>query len=456
MSLGRQRERQADMLVSWAEMPRSPGHVFYDKLQAVLIAAGFDGFVETQCAKEYAPRRGRPSLPPGRYFRMLLIGYFEGIDSERGLEWRCADSLSLREFLRLSERAGVPDHSWLSRTRSRLPLEVHDQVFTWVLERLAAHGLIKGERIGVDASTMEANAALRTIVRRDSGEGYREMLTRMARESGIETPTAEDLVRLDRNRKGKKLSNADWQSSTDPDARIARLKDGRTHLAYKPEHAMDLDTGAVVAAEVHAADQGDTATMPDALVNAIGRGTDAGGACRVDRRQGISFARCAEGACDGGPWKSRISEPHRDDIHFGMAMMRRVGRSTARSASLNACDGTGRSASGRRSPRVRPSIFQRCSVRAAMPARAQAGASRAPSAQACAMSRIRVWRSSRRVIRPRPCGRPPRVFLTAQARRPFRPALTAASPITRSIGQRIRTPTLQCRCTHSNLARGST
>jgi transposase len=172
----------------------------------VLIAAGFDGFVERQCAKDYAPRRGRPSLPPGRYFRMLLIGYFEGIDSERGLEWRCTDSLSLREFLRLSEREGVPDHSWLSRTRSRLPLEVHDQVFTWVLERLAAHGLIKGERIGVDASTMEANAALRTIVRRDSGEGYREMLTRMARESGIETPTAEDLVRLDRNRKGKKLS----------------------------------------------------------------------------------------------------------------------------------------------------------------------------------------------------------------------------------------------------------
>ena len=211
----------------------------------------------------------RPSLPPGRYFRMLLIGYFEGIDSERGLEWRCVDSLSLREFLRLSEREGVPDHSWLSRTRSRLPLEVHDQVFTWVLERLAAHGLIKGERIGVDASTMEANAALRTIVRRGSGAGYREMLTRMARESGVETPTAEDLVRLDRNRKGKTLSNANWQSPTDPDARIAKLKDGRTHLAYKPEHAMDRDTGAVVTAEVHAADQGDTATMPDTLANAI-------------------------------------------------------------------------------------------------------------------------------------------------------------------------------------------
>jgi transposase len=303
MSLGRQRERQADMLVSWAEIPRSPGHVFYDKLQAVLIAADFDAFVETQCAKEYAPRRGRPSLPPGRYFRMLLIDYFEGIDSERGLEWRCADSLSLREFLHLSEREGVPDHSWLSRTRSRLPLEVHDQVFTWVLKRLAAHGLIKGERIGVDASTMEANAALRTIVPRDSGEGYREMLTRMARESGIETPTVDDLVRLDRNRKSKKLSNADWQSPTDPDARIARLKDGRTHLAYKPEHAMDLDTGAVVTAEVHAADQGDTAAVdaaptPEAPAELI---ADKG-----------YHSRDALKALDGGPWKARISEPHRD------------------------------------------------------------------------------------------------------------------------------------------------
>jgi transposase len=127
--------------------------------QAVLIASEFDGFVEGKCRSLYAPRRGRPSLPPGRYFRMLLVGYFEGIDSERGLEWRCADSLSLREFLRLNEREPVPDHSWLNRTRSRLPLELHDQVLTWVLQRLAEHGLIKGERIGIDASTMEANAA---------------------------------------------------------------------------------------------------------------------------------------------------------------------------------------------------------------------------------------------------------------------------------------------------------
>jgi len=207
MALGRQGERQVELMVGWAELPRSPGHVFYDRLQAVLVEAGFDGFAEQQCAPYYASKRGRPSLPPGRYFRIHLVGYFEGIDSERGLEWRCADSLSLREFLRLGLSERVPDHSWLSKTRSRLPLEVHTGIFVWVLQRLAEHGLVQGGRFGVDASTMEANAALRSIVRRDSGEGYREMLERLAKESGIETPTAEDLIRLDRQRKGKRLSN---------------------------------------------------------------------------------------------------------------------------------------------------------------------------------------------------------------------------------------------------------
>jgi transposase len=268
MALGRQGERQTDLMVGWAELPRSPGHAFYDRLQAILIAAGFDGFAEGQCAAHYAGKRGRPSLPPGRYFRMHLIGYFEGIDSERGLEWRCADSLSLREFLRLGLSEPVPDHSWLSKTRSRLPLEVHAAIFTWVLQRLAEHGLIQGGRIGVDASTIEANAALRSIVRRDSGEDYREMLQRLAKESGIATPTADDLIRLDRQRKGKRLSNADWTAPTDPEAKIAKMKDGRTRLAYKPEHAVDLDTGAIVAAEIHPADQGDTTTLPETLAAA--------------------------------------------------------------------------------------------------------------------------------------------------------------------------------------------
>jgi transposase len=211
-------------MATWAEMPRSPGHAFYDRLQSVLLEAGFDAFVEQVCKPYYAPRMGAPSLPPGRYFRMHMIGYFEGLDSERGIAWRCADSYSLRDFLRLSNREKVPDHSWLSRTRSRLPHEAHETVFGWVLKLVAERGLVKGERLGVDGSTMEANAALRTIVRRDNGESYRAMLTRMAQESGVETPTAEDLARFDRKRKGKRLSNADWKSPTDPDARIAKMK----------------------------------------------------------------------------------------------------------------------------------------------------------------------------------------------------------------------------------------
>ena len=297
-------------------MPRSPGHVFYDRLQGVLLDAGFDAFAETACKPYYAAKMGAPSIPPGRYFRMHMVGYFEGIDSERGIEWRCADSLSLREFLRLRTTDRVPDHSWLSKTRSRLPAEVHETVFGWVLALIAGHGLVKGERIGVDASTMEANAALRTIVRRDSGETYREMLKRMAAESGIETPSADDLIRLDRARKGKKLSNEDWVSGTDPEAKIARMKDGTTHLAYKPEHAVDLDTGAVVAAEIHPADDGDTTTLSGTLQAA------AANLAKVDRAPTTAepaelvadkgyHSRAVLKDLDGGVWKTRIAEPQR-------------------------------------------------------------------------------------------------------------------------------------------------
>jgi transposase len=313
MGLGRQGGRQTNLIVGWAELPRSPGHAFYDRLQAVLVEAGFDGFAECQCAPYYAAKRGRPSIPPGRYFRMHLVGYFEGIDSERGLEGRCSDSLSLREFLRLGTTEPAPDHSWLSKTRSRLPLEVHEAVFAWVLRRLAEHGLIRGERIGVDASTMEANAALRAIVRREDGESYRAMLERLAKASGIATPTAEDLVRLDRKRKGKRLSNAEWVSPTDPEARIAKLKDGRTRLAYKPEHAVDLDTGAIVAAEVHAADEGDTATLPDTLEAAAANLATVAAAPTAEEPSELIadkgyHSRDGLKDLEDGPWKSRIAE----------------------------------------------------------------------------------------------------------------------------------------------------
>jgi transposase len=314
MAMGRESDRQGDLMVSWAEMPRSPGHVFYDRLQEVLIGGGFDRFVETACQPYYAPKMGAPSVPPGRYFRMHMVGYFEGIASERGIAWRCSDSNSLRDFLRLENREKVPDHSWLSKTRGRLPHEIHETVFGWVLRLVAEHGLVKGKRIGVDASTMEANAALRTIVRRDDGRTYREMLMQMAKESGIETPSADDLVRIDRNRKGKKLSNDEWASKTDPEAKIAKLKDGRTHLAYKPEHAVDLDTGVIVAAVLHPADHGDTTTIEGTLTAAEKNLAQVSAAPTKDKPSELVadkgyHSRAVLKDLDGGAWTTRIAEP---------------------------------------------------------------------------------------------------------------------------------------------------
>lgn len=314
MAMRRETGVQCDLVVTWAEMPCSPGHAFYDRLQTLLKEAGFDTFVEDICKPYYAPRMGAPSLPPGRYFRMHMVGYFEGIDSERGIVWRCSDSYSLRDFLQLGPRDKVGDHSWLSKMRSRLPHEVHEQVFGWILALVAGHSLVKGERIGVDGSTMEANAALRSIVRRDSGETYDEMLRQMAKESGVETPTIEDLVRLDRKRKGKKLSNEDWASPSDGDAKIARMKDGTTHLAYKPEHAVDLDTGVIVAAPIHPADEGDTTTLPGTLEAAARNLADVGVAPRPEEPcilVGDKGYHSREGLkqLDGGVWKTRIAEP---------------------------------------------------------------------------------------------------------------------------------------------------
>ena len=266
MGKRRRRARQASMWVPTSELPRSAAHPFYRRLNRILDDAGFDAFVETQCAKFYAPVMGRPSLPPGRYFRLLLLGYFEGLDSERAIAWRAADSLSVRTFLHLDLHDPVPDHSTISRTRRLMDLETHAAVFTWILQRLADAGLVTGQTIGIDATTLEANAALRSIVRRDTGEPYQDFLTKLAQASGIETPTRADLARLDRKRK-KKGSNDDWTHPHDPDAKITKMKDGRTHLAHKAEHAVDLETGAVVAVTVQDADEGDVATSRETLID---------------------------------------------------------------------------------------------------------------------------------------------------------------------------------------------
>jgi transposase len=265
MAMGkRQGERQSDLWVPVTEMPQAPGHPFYRKLNQLLAQHGFDSFVEGLCQPLYHDSLGRPSIPPGVYFRMLLIGYFEGIDSERGIAWRCADSRTLSEFLGYGLRDSTPDHSSLSRIRQRIDLERHEEVFTWVLKRLGETGLLKGQTIGIDATTLEANAAMRSIVRKDTGEGYLEFLTGLAKASGIETPTREDLAKLDRKRKHK-ASNRDWENPHDPDAKITKMKDGRTHLGHKAEHAVDLQTGAIVAVTLQPADRGDCQSLAETL-----------------------------------------------------------------------------------------------------------------------------------------------------------------------------------------------
>jgi transposase len=268
MSMGTRETDQSTLWIAVSDLPASPGHPFYARLNAVLDAHGFDRFAEDQCREFYAKVMGRPSLPPGQYFRLLLVGYFDGIDAERGIAWRAADSLAVRRFVRLALHEAAPDHTTISRTRRLIDVETHRAVFTWVQQRLVEVGLLKGKTLAIDATTLEANAAMRSIVRRDTAEPYQEFLTRLAKASGIETPTREDLARLDRKRK-KKTSNTEWTHPHDPDAKGTTMKDSRTHLAHKAEHAVDLETGAIVAVTVQPADDGDTTTIVDTVLAAL-------------------------------------------------------------------------------------------------------------------------------------------------------------------------------------------
>src|SRR3954447_12369866 len=269
MAMGRRtnRTRTPGLWIATNELPATGGHPFYQRLNQVLDTHAFGTFVEAQCAPFYAATVGRPSLLPSTYFRLLLIGYFEGLDSERGIAWRTADSLALRGFLGLGLNEATPEHSTISRTRRLIDLETHRAVFTWILQVLATADLVKGKTIGIDATTLEANAALRSIVRRDSGESCHDLLTRLAQASGIETPTRAELARFDRKRP-KKGRNTEWRHPHDPDARITKMKNGRTHLAHKAEHAVDMATGAVVGVTVQGADQGDTTTIAETLTTA--------------------------------------------------------------------------------------------------------------------------------------------------------------------------------------------
>ena len=273
MALGRRKhERQQDFWVATTDLPRSVGHVFYQKLNKLLRGAGFDEYVEALCKPHYHDTMGRPGIPPGTYFRMLLVGYFEGIGSQRGIAWRCADSLSLREFLSVPLTANTPDHSSLTRVRDRLPLSIHQQVFQFVLQVADEKGLMKGKTVAVDATTLEANAAMKSIVRHDTGEDWNAYIQRLMQEAGEieegDEPSVEEIARFDRKRKDKKTSNREWKSKTDPDSRITKMKDGRTHLAYKAEHTIDLETELILAAEVYPANEADAATIGPSISTA--------------------------------------------------------------------------------------------------------------------------------------------------------------------------------------------
>ena len=317
--MGKREGEQEDLFVTHQQL-RSQSHPFYRSVNRVLADQGFDRYVQGLCSKFYAKKMGRPGLAPGIYFRSLLLGFFEGIDSERGIAWRAADSLSLRDFLGVPASRLTPDHSTISRTRRLIDLETHQAVFTWVLGVLDGAGLIKGKTIGVDATTLEANAAMRSIVRRDDGRTYQVFLEDLAKASGIETPTREDLARLDRKRK-KKGSNDDWYNPHDPDAKITKMKDGRTHLAHKEEHAVDLDTGAVVAVTIVPASAGDTATIEGTLDAAVQNLDDAR---KVAGNESQREGEPEEAVADKGyhskmvllslrqeGWRTYIAEPHR-------------------------------------------------------------------------------------------------------------------------------------------------
>lgn len=310
MAMGKRRQRQEALFIMADGLPKSPGHPFYRKLNALLAEAEFDRWIEKRCQQYYEQdeQRGQPSIPPGVYFRMLLVGYFEGIDSQRGIAWRCADSLSLRQFLGIPLDETTPDPKTLSNTRRRLPAEVFDEVFQFVLRIAAEKQLLSGKAVGVDSTLLEANAAMKSIVRRDTGEDWKEYVTRLMCEEGVigpdEQPSDEEIRRYDKQRKNKRVSNDEWVSRSDPESRITQMKDGRTHLAYKAEHVVDLESDLILAAEIYPGDCGDAQTMVDSVMEAV-----------VNTQQAGNQTNIAELVADKGYHAAETLELA-DDLNF--------------------------------------------------------------------------------------------------------------------------------------------
>jgi transposase len=311
MALGKRKTEQQELWIATTDLPKSPGHPFFRKLNQVLAEAKFDDWLYNLCQPYYAAVMGRPSIPAGVYFRMILVGYFEGIGSQRGIAWRCSDSRSLAEFLGVPRDKATPDHSSLTRTHQRLPLTIHEQVFVFVLKIAEDKKLLKGKTVAVDSTTLEANAAMKSIERKDTGEDWKAYLTRLAKESGIENPTDEELRRFDKKRSDKKVSNDDWQSTTDPESRIAKMKDGTTHLAYKAEHVVDLDSDLLLSATITPANHSDAETLCDSLSQAQLNMQAAGSTVEIKEAvadKGYHKASTLELA-DALGWRTYIPEP---------------------------------------------------------------------------------------------------------------------------------------------------
>jgi len=317
MALGKRKSETQELWVATTELPRSPGHPFYKQLNRLLADDGFDAWLEKLCAPYYHATQGRPSIPPGVYFRMILAGYFEGISSQRGIAWRCCDSRSLAEFLGYGPTQETPDHSSLSRVAQRLPREIHDAVFQRVLAIAVARGLVDGKTVAVDSTTLEANAAMKSIVRRDTAEDWKAYVTRLMREAGAieadEEPTDEEIRRFDKQRKDKQVSNDEWVSTTDEESRITRMKDGTTHMAYKAEHVVDLQSEFLLAVTVHGGDAADTQTLCDSLLEAQVNAKEAGSDVEIREAvadKGYHGATTLE-LCDDLNFRTYIPEPKR-------------------------------------------------------------------------------------------------------------------------------------------------
>jgi transposase len=363
MALGRRpTDQQGELFVTSADLPRSAGHPFYDRLNRLLAEHGFDAYVEALCRPYYADGQGRPGIPPGVYFRMLFVGYFEGIDSQRGIAWRCADSLALRSFLGVPLTEATPEHSSLTRVRQRLPEDIHEAVFVWVLRLARDEKLLTGSAVGVDATTLEANAAMKAIVRKDTGEDYPDYLRRLAREAGLVDPTAEDLRRFDKNRPDKTCSNTQWESPTDPDARITQMKDGRTHLAYKAEHVVQLQSEVVVGVAIHPADQGDAVALLDSVMIAEQRLRAAGSDLEIEEvAADKGYHKAAElEVADALGVRTYIPEPKRPRTKHGRSTLSAAERRAVRLNRQRVRRAHGRRLQRLRSERVERSFAHVC------------------------------------------------------------------------------------------------